>query len=156
MLNLYIIHDNFKKNDSKMFRILLWETDWLTSYFRMTRLCYPHSFENVYKTLINIAETCFLPAKRASNIITLTAKVLSPNFWYKKVPTKFMFLKIIHKSEASYQCCYQKSYTELIGRSFSTQYLCSRFFNGRDYNGKFQDWAKQNKVKSLTTSNYNR
>ena len=94
MLNLYIIHDYFKKNDSKMFRILLWETDWLTSYFRMTRLCYPHSFENVYKTLINIAETCFLPAKRASNIITLTAKVLSPNFWYKKVPTKFSSWKL--------------------------------------------------------------
>ena len=55
-----------------------------------------------------------------------------------------MFLKIIHKSEASYLCCYQKrSCTESIGRSFSTQYLCPKVFSARDYmeglDGRFQD-----------------
>ena len=45
-----------------------------------------------------------------------------------------MFFKIIHKSEASYLCCYQKRrYSESIGRSFSTQYLRSKFFNAEDY-----------------------
>ena len=35
-----------------------------------------------------------------------------------------MFLEIIHKSEVSYLCCYQKrSYTESSGRSLNTQYL---------------------------------
>ena len=46
-------------------------------------------------------------------------------------------------------CCYQKiSCTELIGRSFDTQYLHPRFFSVRDCNGRFQDLAKQNKVRS--------
>ena len=40
-----------------------------------------------------------------------------------------MFLKIIHKLEG-YLCCYQKrSYTESIGRCFSTQYLCAQKFS---------------------------
>ena len=59
-----------------------------------------------------------------------------------------MFLKIIYKSEASYLFCYEKrSYTESIGRSFSTQYLCPKLFSVRDYSGRFQDLAKQIKVR---------
>ena len=61
-----------------------------------------------------------------------------------------MFLKIIHKSEASYLCCYQeRSYTESTGRSFSNQYLCPNIFNVRGYSGRFQDWPKQNKVPKI-------
>ena len=98
------------------------------------------------QTLINVAEAYFLPLNRASNIITL------------KVTTKPMFLKnVIHKSEASYLCSYQKrSYTESIWRSFRTQYLCPKFFSVKDCNGRFQDWAKQNKVRYLKTSKCNR
>ena len=56
-----------------------------------------------------------------------------------------MFLKIIHKSEATYLCCYHKSsYTESIGRSFSTQYLYPKIFTVREYSGRFQDCAKYN------------
>ena len=58
-------------------------------------------------------------------------------------------MKIIHK--ASYLRCYQKrSYIESVGRPFGTQYLCSKFFNARDYtSGKLQDWARQNKASIL-------
>ena len=62
---------------------LLQETDWLTGYFRLTRLCYSQRFEDVYNTLINDAETYFLPSNRASNIITLKAKVSPNNFRHK-------------------------------------------------------------------------
>ena len=52
-----------------------------------------------------------------------------------------MFLRMIHKLEASYLCCYQKkSYSESIGRSFST-YICAQNFV-RDYSGRFPDLAK--------------
>ena len=51
----------------------------------MTMLCYSQRFEDVYKTLINVAEVYFLPSNRALSIITLKAKVLSRNSWYKHV-----------------------------------------------------------------------
>ena len=117
--NLYIIHDNIEKIYSgKMCWISLQETDWLTGYFRITRLCYCQRFQHV-----EAAEAYFLSSNRASNITTLKAKVLSPDTWYKHVPRylAYMFLKIIHRSEANYLCRYQKrSYTESIRRSFST------------------------------------
>ena len=53
--------------------------DRLIGYFRMARICYSKRFEDVYKTLINIAEAYFLPLNKASNITTLKVKVLSPN-----------------------------------------------------------------------------
>ena len=143
--HLYTIQDNLENMVARCAEFYT-RADWFNGYFYMTRLCYSQRLEDVYKTLINVAEAYFLLSNRASNIITL------------KVTTKLMFLKnIIHKSEASYLCCYQKrSYTESIWRSFRTQYLCQKFFSVRDYNGRFQDWAKQNKVRSLTTSNCNR
>ena len=117
--NLYIIHDNIEKIYSgKMCWISLQETDWLTGYFRITRLCYCQRFQHVEAT-----EAYFLSSNRASNITTLKAKVLSPDTWYKHVPRylAYMFLKIIHRSEANFLCRYQKrSYTESIRRSFST------------------------------------
>ena len=51
----------------------------------MARLCYSQRFEDVYKSLINVAEAYFLPFNRAPNIIALKAKVLSPNSRYKHV-----------------------------------------------------------------------
>ena len=86
--NLYIIHNNFeKKYTGKMCWILLQETDSLTGYFRITRLCHCQKFEGVYKTLTNVAEAYFLPLNGASNIATLKAKVLPPNSWYRHVGT---------------------------------------------------------------------
>ena len=62
-----------------------------------------------------------------------------------------MFLKIIHKSEASYLCHYQKtSYAESVKRSFSTQHLCSKLSISEVISGSFQDRTKQDKVRSLT------
>ena len=82
--NLYIIHDNFRKKwwQDMLNLYLLTTRDWLIGCFRMARLCYSRRFE---KTLINVAEPYFLPLNRALNIITMKAKVLSPNPWCKCV-----------------------------------------------------------------------
>ena len=53
-------------------------TVWLANYIRMIRLYYSQKFEDDYKTLI-------VSSNRALNIITLKAKVLSPNSWYTHV-----------------------------------------------------------------------
>ena len=74
--NLYTIHDHFQKKwwqDVLNFTTRGRLIDWPFS------LCYSKRFEDVYKTLTNVAETYFLPSNRASNIITLKRKVLSPN-----------------------------------------------------------------------------
>ena len=42
-------------------------------------------FEDVYKILLNVTEVYFLPSNKASNIITLKAKALSPDSLYKYV-----------------------------------------------------------------------
>ena len=103
--SLYIIHDSFKK---KWWQDMLNFTtrDRLIGYFRMARICYSKRFEDVYKTLINIAEAYFLPLNKASNIITLKVKVLSPNSWHQHVA--IAYVHNFHKSEASYPCSYQK------------------------------------------------
>ena len=54
------------KNGGKICWILLQETYWLIGYFRMTRLCHSESFEDVYETLINVAEAYLLPSNRVS------------------------------------------------------------------------------------------
>ena len=45
----------------------------------MTRLCYSQRFDDVYKTLINVADAYFLSSNRTSNKTALKAKVLSLN-----------------------------------------------------------------------------
>ena len=49
----------------------------------MARLCYSQRFEDVCKTLINVAEIYFLSSNRASNIRALKAKISSPNSRYE-------------------------------------------------------------------------
>ena len=55
--NLYIIHDSFEKKwwqDVLNFNVTRDQLiDW---HLRMTRLCYSQRLEDVYKTLINVAE----------------------------------------------------------------------------------------------------
>ena len=122
--------------------------DWL---FCITRLCFCQRFENGNKTLASVVEAYFLSSNKASNITTLKANVLSPNSWYKQVDTWFICFWNLFTNQKQVICLYQKSYTELIERSISTQYWCRKFFNVWGYSGRFQDWEKQNKVRSLTT-----
>ena len=158
--NLYIIHDNFeKKYIGKMCWILLWETDWFTGCFRIFRLGYCQRFEDVYKTSANFAEAYFLSSYRALSIKTLQAKALSPNCWHKHVGTSYLALHVIeYYSQIRGKLpvlLSKKSYTETIRTSFSTQYLCPKLFNVWGYiiaSGRFQDWAKLNKVRSLRTA----
>ena len=78
--NLYITHDNFEKkwwqgvlNFTTRDRLM----NWLFSYGLAVIL---RGLRIFTKALINVAEAYFLTSNRASNIITLKAKVLSPNF----------------------------------------------------------------------------
>ena len=124
--------------------ILLQETDWLTGYFCTTRQCYSQRFEDVYKTsTINVAEAYFLPSNWVFNIITLKIKLLSPNSWFNPNLRGFLGVrfkvwmregakssfKIIHKSGASYLCCYcKRSYIQSIERSFRNSIFVPKIF----------------------------
>ena len=76
-----------RKNIVASFVEFYYKLDWLTGYFRITRLCYCQRFKDVCKTLTNVVEAYFLSWNRATNIITLNARVLSLNFWYKHTGT---------------------------------------------------------------------
>ena len=71
---------------------------------------------------------------------------------YNNIESKSIVLKIIHRSEASYLCCYQKrNCTESIGRYFSTQCLYQKLPEIITEGFKIEQKAKQS-IRSLTTS----
>ena len=56
--------------------------EWL---FYTTRLYYSQGFGKVHKTYNKYADAYLLPSNKVSNIITLKAKMFSPNSWYKHI-----------------------------------------------------------------------
>ena len=72
-LKIYTSDNNFEKKVYQDLLNIITRTDyWLTGYFRMTRLCYSQTFEDVCKASINVEEAYFLPSSnKALNIITL-------------------------------------------------------------------------------------
>ena len=77
--NLYIIRDNFEKKwwqDVLNFTTRDRLMDWLFLYDLAVIL---RDLRIFTKSSINVAEAYFLASNRASNVITLKAKVLPPN-----------------------------------------------------------------------------
>ena len=157
---MYIIHDHFeKKYSGKMCWILLQETDWLTGYFCITRLYYCHKFEDVYKTLTTVVEAYFLSSNRASNITKLKAKVLSRNSWYKHLGTSIKCSGKLFTNQMQVICVAIRVEVMLnpsedilvLNICAQETFQCLRLAIPY-YCGRYQDWAKQNKIRSLTTS----
>ena len=116
--NLYIIHDSF---ENKWWQDVL---NFITTRDRLIDWLFSYDQDMLF------SEVC-----ECQRDFNKCCRNLLFNIYIQLI-----FLKIIHKSEASYLCCYQRrSYTESIESSFSTQYLCPKFFNVRDCSGRFQN-----------------
>ena len=70
----------------------------------------------------------------------MKAKVLFSNSRYKYVARYLAYvLESFSQIRSKLSMLLSEKKFESIGRSFSTQYLCPKFFNVRDYSGRFQE-----------------
>ena len=82
---LYIIHNNCQNKWWQDVLNLLQQTDWLNDYFTQLDYIILRGLGKFTKLIINVADAYLLPSNKVSNIITLKAKIFSPNSWYKHI-----------------------------------------------------------------------
>ena len=109
-----------------------------------------------YNTFISVTEAYFLPSNKASNIIKLKAKVFSLNSWYTRIPSLWSWKLFTNQKQVICFVIRKESILNPL-EDLLTLNICIQSFSVSEIiNGRFQDWAKQNNVRSLKALSYNR